>query len=84
LAYPPIIRKIVYTTNLVESVNYQMRKSSKTRGHFPDDDSALKLLRLIARDLTTTRGGVAGTGTQGWKEALNSFEIYFPGRLNIC
>jgi putative transposase len=84
LAYPPILRKIVYTTNLVESVNYQMRKASKTRGHFPDDDSALKLLRLIARDLTTTRGGVAGTGTQGWKEALNSLEIYFPGRLNIC
>lgn len=83
LDYPPIIRKIVYTTNLVESVNYQMRKASKTRGHFPDDDSALKLLRLIARDLTTTRGGVAGTGTQGWKEALNAFEIYFPGRLNI-
>jgi transposase-like protein len=83
LAYPPVIRKIVYTTNLVESVNYQMRKASKTRGHFPDDDSALKLLRLIARDLTTTRGGVAGTGTQGWKEALNAFEIYFPGRLNI-
>jgi putative transposase len=84
LAYPPVIRKIVYTTNLVESVNYQMRKASKTRGHFPDDDSALKLLRLIARDITTTRGGVAGTGTQGWKEALNAFEIYFPGRLNIC
>jgi len=84
LAYPPIIRKIVYTTNQVESVNYQMRKASKTRGHFPDDDSALKLLRLIARDLTTTRGGVAGTGTPGWKEALNAFEIYFPGRLNIC
>jgi len=84
LAYPPIIRKIVYTTNLVESVNYQMRKASKTRGHFPDDDAALKLLRLIGRDLTTTRGGVAGTGSQGWKEALNSFEIYFPGRLNIC
>ena len=84
LAYPPVIRKIVYTTNLVESVNYQMRKASKTRGHFPDDDAALKLLRLIARDLTTTRGGVAGTGTQGWKEALNAFEIYFPGRLNIC
>jgi transposase-like protein len=83
LAYPPIIRKIVYTTNLVESVNYQMRKASKTRGHFPDDAAALKLLRLIGRDLTTTRGGVAGTGSQGWKEALNSFEIYFPGRLNI-
>jgi putative transposase len=84
LAYPAVIRKIVYTTNMVESVNYQMRKASKTRGHFPDDDSALKLLRLIARDISTTRGGVAGTGTQGWKEALNSFEIHFPGRLNLC
>jgi putative transposase len=84
LAYPAIIRKIVYTTNMVESVNYQMRKSSKTRGHFPDDDAALKLLRLIARDLSTTRGGAAGTGTQGWAEALNAFEIHFPNRLNIC
>jgi putative transposase len=84
LAYPAVIRKIVYTTNMVESVNYQMRKASKTRGHFPDDDSALKLLRLIARDISTTRGGVAGTGTQGWSEALNAFEIHFPGRLHFC
>jgi transposase-like protein len=83
LAYPAIIRKIVYTTNMVESVNYQMRKSSKTRGHFPDDDSALKLLRLIARDISTTRGGTAGTGSWGWIEALNAFAIHFPDRLNI-
>lgn len=83
LAYPAVIRKIVYTTNMVESVNYQMRKASKTRGHFPDDDSALKLLRLIARDISTTRGGVAGTGTWGWIEALNAFAIHFPDRLNI-
>jgi putative transposase len=83
LAYPAVIRKIVYTTNMVESVNYQLRKASKTRGHFPDDDAALKLLRLIARDLSTTRGGTAGTGTQGWHQALNAFEIHFPGRLNI-
>ena len=69
---------------MVESVNYQMRKSSKTRGHFPDDDAALKLLRLIARDLSTTRGGIAGTGTQRWAEALNAFEIHFPNRLNMC
>jgi putative transposase len=83
LAYPPVIRKIVYTTNLVESVNYQMRKASKTRGHFPDDESALKLLRLIARDITTSRGGTAGTGTWGWKEALQSFAIHFPNRLPL-
>ncbi len=69
---------------MVESVNSQMRKASKTRGHFPDDDSALKLLRLIARDISTTRGGVAGTGTQGWSDALNAFEIHFPGRLHFC
>jgi putative transposase len=84
LAYPAVIRKIIYTTNMIESVNYQMRKSSKTRGHFPDDESALKLLRLIARDITTTRGGEAGTGTLGWNQALNAFEIHFPGRLSIC
>ena len=83
LAYPAIIRKIIYTTNMVESVNYQMRKATKTRGHFPDDDAALKLLRLIARDLSTTRSGEAGTGTWGWKEALNIFEIHFPNRLSI-
>jgi len=83
LAYPSVIRKIVYTTNMVESTNYQLRKASKTRGHFPDEDSALKLLRLIARDLSTSRGGTAGTGTPGWHEALNAFEIYFPGRLKI-
>ena len=84
LAYPPVIRKIVYTTNMIESVNYQLRKVTKTRGHFPDDEAALKLLRLVARDLNTTRGGDAGTGTWGWKEALNAFEIHFPNRLNIC
>ena len=62
-------------------MNYQLRKVSKNRGHFPNDAAALKLLRLVARDLTTTRGGEAGTGTWGWREALNILEIHFPGRL---
>jgi hypothetical protein len=52
---------------MIESVNYQLRKVSKNRGHFHNDDAALKLLRLVARDITTTRGGVAGTGTWNWK-----------------
>src|SRR5215216_4747293 len=82
LAYPAVIRKIVYTTNMIESVNYQLRKASKTRGHFPDDESVLKLMRLIGRDIATTRGGTAGTGTYRWKEALNFFELHFPGRLD--
>lgn len=68
---------------MVESVNYQMRKASKTRGHFPDDDAALKLLRLIASNLSTTRGGAAGTGTWNWKEALNALDMHFPNRLFV-
>ena len=84
LAYPIEIRTIIYTTNAIESVNYQLRKVSKNRGHFPNDDSALKLFRLVARDISTTRGGIAGTATQGWHRALNTFEVHFPGRLQIA
>ena len=83
LAYPAELRKVVYTTNLIESVNYQLRKVSKNRGHFPNDAAALKLLRLVARDITTTRGGVAGTGTLAWTTALNTLEIHFPNRLAL-
>ena len=83
LRFPPAIRKIVYTTNLIESINFQMRKATKTRGHFPTDDSALKLLRLVARNISDHRGGDLGTGTWGWKHALNAFEIHFPGRLDL-
>jgi len=84
LRFPPEIRKVVYTTNLVESINYQLRKITKTRGHFPTDDAALKLLRLGARNISDKRGGDLGTGTWGWKHALNAFEIHFPGRLGLA
>jgi len=83
LRFPPEIRKIVYTTNMIESINYQLRKITKTRGHFPTDEAALKLLRLGARNISDKRGGDLGTGTWGWKQALNLFEIHFPGRLGL-
>jgi transposase-like protein len=83
LAYPPEIRRVVYTTNMIESINYQLRKVTKNRGHFPNEKSALKLLCLATRNITTERGGVSGTGTQGWKACLNAMAIYFPGRINI-
>lgn len=83
LRFPPEIRKIVYTTNMVESINFQLRKVTKTRGHFPTDESALKLLRLAARNISDKRGGDLGTGTQGWQHALNAFDIHFPGRLGL-
>ena len=83
LRFPPELRRIVYTTNLVESVHYQLRKVTKTRGHFPTDQSALKLLRLAARNIANKRGGNLGTGTHGWKQALNQLEIHFPNRMNL-
>jgi len=83
LRFPPEIRKVVYTTNMVESINFQLRKVTKTRGHFPTDTSALKLLRLAARNISDKRGGDLGTGTPGWHQALNQFEIHFPGRLGL-
>jgi putative transposase len=83
LRFPPEIRKVVYTTNLVESINFQLRKITKTRGHFPTDEAALKLLRLGARNISDKRGGDLGTGTWGWKQALNQFEIHFPDRLGL-
>jgi putative transposase len=82
LAFDPAIRKIIYTTNAVESLNYQLRKVTKTRGHFPTDDAVYKILYMAIRNIGNTRGGELGTGTQGWKQALNAFAISFPGRLD--
>ena len=81
LDYPAELRKIVYTTNAIESINYQLRKITKNRGHFPDRDAAMKLLYLGLRNISTTRGGTSGTGTHGWTVALNTLAVYFPGRL---
>ncbi len=44
--FPPAIRKVIYTTNAIESINAQLRKIIKTRGHFPSDDAATKLIWL--------------------------------------
>lgn len=81
LEFDPEIRKVVYTTNAIESLNYQLRKVTKTRGHFPTDDAVLKILYLAIRNIGHQRGGDLGTGTQGWKRALNAFVIAFPGRI---
>src|SRR6187401_59116 len=55
LAFPPELRRIIYTTNAVESLNYQLRKIIKNRGHFPNDDAAIKLLWLAIRDIEDKR-----------------------------
>lgn len=81
LDFPAELRRIVYTTNAIESINFQLRKITKTRGHFPDKDAAMKLLYLGLRNISSHRGGESGTGTQGWKTALNILVTYFPGRI---
>jgi putative transposase len=55
LAFPPEVRRIIYTTNAIESLNYQLRKIIKNRGHFPTDDAVVKLLWLAIRDIEDKR-----------------------------
>jgi putative transposase len=55
LEFPPPVRKIIYTTNAIESLNYQLRKIIKNRGHFPGDDAVIKLLWLAIRDIEDKR-----------------------------
>ena len=78
-AFPPDIRRIVYTTNSIEAVNRQLRKIVKTRGHFPTEDAALKLLwlALIRAEKKWTYP------IREWQRALHQFAIYFPGRVPI-
>ena len=76
-AFPPDIRRIVYTTNSIEAVNRQLRKIIKTRGQFPTDDAALKLLWLALM-----RAEKKWTyPIRDWNRALHQFAIYFPGRV---
>ena len=55
LAFPPEVRRVIYTTNAIESLNYQLRKIIKNRGHFPGDDAVIKLLWLAIRDIEDKR-----------------------------
>jgi putative transposase len=55
LEFSPAVRKIIYTTNASESLNYQLRKIIKNRGHFPNDDAVVKLLWLAIRDIEDKR-----------------------------
>ena len=74
--FPPEIRKIVYTTNAIESLNMSLRKAIKTRGAFPSEDAALKVMYLALRNLATKWNAV-----QGWKEALNRFALVWEARF---
>lgn len=77
-AFPPDIRRILYTTNAIESLHMQLRKIIKTRGHFPSDEAATKLIWLALRNIMQ-KWGIARTNY--WKFALNQFAIFYADRF---
>jgi putative transposase len=76
-AFPPAVRRVVYTTNAIESIHSQLRKIIKTRGHFPSDDAASKLIWLALRNITADWGRAA----KEWREAMNQFAILYEDRF---
>jgi len=76
-AYPEDVRKIIYTTNAIESLNMSLRKIIKNRGHFPNDDAATKLLYLALRNAAKKWTMPIRT----WKQALNQFAVLFHDRF---
>lgn len=81
LAFPPEVRRVIYTTNLIESINARLRKVTRNRGQFPSEQAALKVLYLAVRNLEEYRRPNVGTRSSGWKQALQAFTIYFEGRI---
>ena len=76
-SYPPDIRKAIYTTNAIESVNMSLRKVTKNRGAFPHDESLLKLLYLALQNISKKWT----LPIRNWRAALNQFSIMFEGRM---
>jgi putative transposase len=76
LAFPPQVRRVIYTTNAIEALNRQLRKAVKTKGHFPSEDAARKLLFLAIQNAVP-----AWTRTRNWTTALLAFKIHFGDRL---
>jgi putative transposase len=76
LAFPPEVRRVIYTTNAIEALNRQLRKALKTKGHFPNEDAARKLIYLAI-----TNAVPAWTRTRNWTAALLAFKIHFGDRL---
>lgn len=82
LAFPAEIRKLIYTTNGIESLNARFRAATRRRGHFPDDQAALKVLYLAAIHRETNRANPSGR-VNGWKAILNVLSLTFGDRLGL-
>jgi putative transposase len=78
-AFPPDVRRVIYTTNALESVHARVRKIIKTRGHFPTDDAATKLIWLALRNITAEWV----LPTRHWSRAMNQFAILYEERFTV-
>jgi putative transposase len=76
LEFPPEVRRVIYTTNAIEALNRQLRKAVKTKGHFPNEDAARKLIYLAIHNAVPQ-----WTRTRNWTKALLAFKIHFGDRL---
>uniref|UniRef100_UPI003F688DDC IS256 family transposase n=1 Tax=Streptomyces polyasparticus TaxID=2767826 RepID=UPI003F688DDC len=83
LQFDSEIRRVVCTTNAIESVNARIRKAVRARGHFPNEQAAIKCAYMAVMSLDPTGQG-RKRWTQRWKAALNAFEITFDGRLSAA
>ncbi len=82
LDFPIEIRKLIYTTNGIESLNARFRQAVRRRGHFPTEQAAMKILDLTVRERRPNRTNPTGR-ISGWKAILNTLAITYGDRLNI-
>ncbi len=82
LSYSPEIRRVIYSTNAIESMHARFRRAVRVRGHFPHEQAALKCLYLTVRSLDPTGRGRQRWSNR-WKPALNAFAVTFEGRIEI-
>ena len=96
LQFPPAARRVLYTTNSIESLNAELRKATRNRGQFPNDTAALKTLWLMICNIEDKRaaqrakkakrdiecnGYIEGAKTNGWKQAINQLAVAYPNRF---
>jgi transposase-like protein len=83
LEFPVELRKIVYTTNAIESLNARFRRAVRHRGHFPNEQAAMKVLYLVATQRRPNRENLTGK-TNGWKAILNALTIHYGDRITAA
>lgn len=80
LEFPPELRRVVYTTNAIESLNARFRRAVRHRGHFPTEQAALKVLYLVATERKKNRENLTGR-ISGWKQILNVLTVHYGHRI---